>query len=109
MALFQPTGPFTVVPGTNNAGSAAVFGAFLSLNFHVPLEGGVLPDGFYNLYSGPPYNDFQNTYTGCAQYLSGGINTSTVSFAQTDDATGPQEFLFTLVEAPDMYTISIPR
>ncbi|KAK9809403.1 hypothetical protein WJX73_003077 [Symbiochloris irregularis] len=109
MALFQPTGPFTVVPGTNNSGSATVFGSFLSLNFHVPVEGGVLPDGFYNLYSGPPYNDFQNSYTGCAQYLSGGINNSTVSFAQTDNNSGLQEFLFTLVEAPDMYTISIPR
>lgn len=68
-----------------------------------------LQDGFYNLYSGPPYNDFQNSYSGCNQYLSGSSSNSSVTFAATDNNSGLQEFLFQLVEAPDMYTIGIPR
>ena len=72
---------------------------------------GNLQDGYYNLYTGAPYSDLQNSlsYSGCGQLLSASTGNNSLSFVDYDDKTGLQQFQLQLVKSPDQYTISIPR
>lgn len=69
-------------------------------------------DGFYQLLTGPPYTDLESNsslYNNCPQYLEGASNNDSVNLAFGDDTGGRQQFLIHLVQAPDQYTITLPR
>lgn len=70
-----------------------------------------MQDGYYNMFTGGVYSDSGNSfyYQGCNELLSASASNDSLSFVESDDHTGLQQFRFQLVEAPNHYTISTPR
>ncbi|KAK9809460.1 hypothetical protein WJX73_010190 [Symbiochloris irregularis] len=113
-SFFNTESPYTMLPGISASGSINSdngFEGFLSFQFRRPIPEGPILDGYYSMFTGGVYSDSENSfnYQGCNELLGASASNDSLSFVESDDHTGLQQFLFQLVEAPDRYTISIPR
>ncbi|KAK9809448.1 hypothetical protein WJX73_009131 [Symbiochloris irregularis] len=110
--LYNSASPYTIIPGSINKGNLySDTDTFLSLQIHVPIPDGPIEDGYYQMYTGGRYSDLMNSglYTDCGNLLSASADNDSLSFVNTDDISGLQQFQFELVKAPNQYTISVPR